>query len=215
METVIGMIDEAAAWLGTKGTDQWAAPWPSKLARDTRVLRGIRGGSTWIAEDHGEVVATITCRPQGNQKLWTAEEQLDPAVYVSRLIVSRQHAGDQIGAALIDWTGYQAQEAWKAQWIRIDVWTTNIALHNYYEKQKFAPVRICQFDDPHSYPSAALFQKPTAEIDTDAVARFIVVNSRALEPDRPDGMSLQPCPRAIAARPAAPAPRMIGSTRSG
>jgi hypothetical protein len=29
METIIGMIAEAAAWLGIKGTDQWASPWPS------------------------------------------------------------------------------------------------------------------------------------------------------------------------------------------
>ena len=72
METIIRMIDEAAAWLGTKGTDQWASPWPSQTARDARVLRGIRGGSTWIVEEHGEAVATITCRPQGNQ-----EELLD------------------------------------------------------------------------------------------------------------------------------------------
>jgi GNAT superfamily N-acetyltransferase len=193
METIIGMVDEAAAWLRTKDTDQWARPWPTRPARDTRVLRGIRGGDTWIAEDHDEPVATITYREHGNQKLWNTTEQDDPAVYVSRLIVSRQHMGDQIGAALIDWAGRQAVEAWGAQWIRIDVWTTNTALHNYYEKQKFVPVRICQFDDPNAYPSAALFQKPTSEIDPDAVGRFAAVNGNGRSP-HPDPVSLPACP---------------------
>jgi GNAT superfamily N-acetyltransferase len=193
VETIIGMVDEAAAWLGTKGTDQWAAPWPNRTARDGRILRGIRTGRTWIVKEQDEPVATITCRQHGNHKLWNSKEQGDPAVYVSRLIVSRKHKGDQIGAALIDWAGFQAVKAWGAQWIRIDVWTTNIALHNYYEKQKFAPVRICQFDDPRSYPSAALFQKPTAAIDPDAVARFAAVNGNSRSP-HPYLVSLRVCP---------------------
>jgi hypothetical protein len=189
MKTITRLIGEAAAWLGARGTDQWARPWPSEQARDARVLRGIRSGSTWIAEDQGEATATITYRRTGNHKLWNAREQRDPAVYVSRLIVSRKRAGDEIGAGLIDWAGQQALKAWEAQWIRIDVWTTNIELHNYYEKQKFEPVRICPFDDPDSYPSAALFQKPTAEIDADAAARFEVTGTSS-EPGRPGEMSL-------------------------
>jgi GNAT superfamily N-acetyltransferase len=190
MRTIIALIGEAAAWLTTKDIDQWARPWPSEAARDNRVWRGIRDGRTWMVENHGEPLATITYRRYGNQKLWNAQEQRDHAVYVSRLIVSRRHAGDEIGAALIDWAGSQALRGWGAQWIRIDVWTTNIALHNYYEKRKFRPVRICQFDDPDSYPSAALFQKPTAEIDQAAVARFIGPTDRSPEPDE---MSVLAC----------------------
>ena len=191
IETIISMIDEAAAWLGTKGIDQWATPWPTEAARNARVLRGITGGGTWMVEDDGYPVGTITYRQKGNQKLWTAGELCDPAVYVSRLIVSRKYMGNQIGAALIDWAGYQAWKAWKAQWIRVDVWTTNIALHNYYKKQRFAPIRICEFNNPYSYPSAALFQKPIAEIDPRAADQFTIVNGSSPGP----GMAaLQTCP---------------------
>jgi GNAT superfamily N-acetyltransferase len=182
METILRLINQAAAWLRTKGTDQWAEPWPNEEARNDRISRGIQGGSTWIAEDHGEAIATVTYREVGNQNLWTPSEQGDPAVYVSRLIVSRKRAGDGIGAALIDWAGYQAREEWEAKWIRIDVWTTNIALHNYYKEQQFIPVRVCDMED--NYPSAALFEKPTAEIDEAAVARFTKRVSRSLEPGR-------------------------------
>jgi hypothetical protein len=184
MKTIIDLIDRTAKWLGTKDTNQWAKPWPSEPARDARVSRGIRTGRTWVVEDGGELAATVTYRQNGNQKLWTAEEQRDPAVYVSRLIVSREWAGDRIGAALIDWAGSQALKAWEAQWIRVDVWTTNITLHNYYKERYFRPVRVCEFEDPDSYPSAALFQKPIAEIDKAAAARFVIVNGSLLEPGR-------------------------------
>jgi GNAT superfamily N-acetyltransferase len=170
--TIIGMIDEAAAWLATKDTDQWAKPWPSKTARDARVRRGILSLDTWIAEDHGKPMATITYRKFGNQNLWTPAELRDSAVYACRLIVRRRWAGDGIGAALIDWAGYRALQTWRAQWIRIDVWTGNLPLQAYYEKLGFAPVRICPDDESGSSPSGALFQKPTAEVNEVAATRF-------------------------------------------
>jgi len=184
MATIIGMIDEAAAWLATKGTDQWVKPWPSKTARDARVRRGILSLDTWIAENHGEPVATITYRKFGNQKLWTPGELRDPAVYACRLIVRRRWAGDGIGAALIDWAGYRALQTWKAQLIRIDVWSTNLALHKYYQEQGFAYIRTYQSYEPGSSPSGALFQKPTANVNEAAVTRFSQTISRPLEPDK-------------------------------
>lgn len=182
MNTISSLIDQAAAWLTTKDTDQWAAPWPTPDARDARVTRNIRGGSTWIAEYRGEPIATITYRETGNQKLWTPEERLTPAVYLSRLIVNRKHAGDHIGEALIDWAGCRALQAWKAQLIRIDVWTTNFALHDYYTKRGFRFLRICETAGPLIYPSAALFEKPTAEVNEAAAARFTEMASSAPEP---------------------------------
>jgi hypothetical protein len=53
------------------------------------------------------------------------------------------------------------------------VWTTNDALHNYYEKRGFQHYKVCGFKEDEYYPSAALFQKPTAEIDQESAARFI------------------------------------------
>ena len=172
METIIGLIDEAAAWLPSKGTDQWAQPWPSEAARDARVRRGLRDRRTWIVEDHGIPVATATYRQNGNQKLWTPLEQREPAVYLSRLIVARKYAGYEIGAALVDWAGQRGLWGWNAQWTRIDVWTTNVALHNYYEKRGFRWIRTCDLKEPDRYPSAALFQKPTAEIDPESASLF-------------------------------------------
>lgn len=173
MNRIIGLIDDARAWLRAKGTDQWAKPWPDPGARDKRVLRDLRADRTWLVEDECRTaVATITCSSEGNPNLWEPEEQLVPAVYVARLIVRRSRAGEAIGEELVDWAGLRALRDHCAQWVRIDVWTTNEALHNYYEKRGFRFYRNCQFPNGEYYPSAALFQKPIAEIDRTVPSRF-------------------------------------------
>jgi len=169
--TVISLIDEAAAWLDSLGIDQWARPWPTRAKRDERVVNGLRSGDTWMVQDSGLVIGTITYRSSGNEDLWTSVDRAEPAVYISRLMVTRSYAGLGIGSSLIDWAGKRAARAWDAQWIRVDVWTTNEALHNYYEKRGFDHVRICGYDR-ETYPSSALFQKPITEIDGAAEARF-------------------------------------------
>ena len=172
MPTILAMIDEAADWLGTKGTDQWARPWPSRESRDKRIQRGLRQKKTWMVELDGVPIGTVTLRRHGNRRLWTAQERRERAVYLSRLVVCRDYAGQAIGEALIDWAGARGAGAWGAQWIRIDVWTTNTALHDYYEKRGFRSYGDQRSAKINNYPSAALFQKPVAEIDEMAAARF-------------------------------------------
>jgi ribosomal protein S18 acetylase RimI-like enzyme len=169
---ILELIGSAAAWL--KGfTDQWAKPWPDKPARDARIEQAIQDRLTWMVTDSaGALVATVTYREHGNGMLWTPKEQAEPAVYVSRLIVSRDRAGLGIGSALIDWAGLRGKEEWSAESIRIDVWTTNLALHEYYKGHGFEHMRTLEFEDPWEYPSAALFQKPMADIDASSAAWF-------------------------------------------
>jgi GNAT superfamily N-acetyltransferase len=193
LPVILEMINDAATWLRTKNTDQWAQPWPSEEARDARVRRPLLSGDTWIVEEDGSPVATVTCRQHGNKTLWTRDERSKPAVYVSRLVVIRSVAGRGIGAALIDWAGQRGVRAWSAQWIRIDVWTTNVALHSYYEKRGFRHVRTEPFDK-ETYPSAALFQKPTSMADHTAEARFTEAPRRS-----PDSMRTPPGPPELVA----------------
>jgi predicted N-acetyltransferase YhbS len=184
LPAIYDLIGSSAAWLQRhKNTDQWTRPWPNKRDRDARVARGIKDGLTWMVEDNGTIAGTITCRERGNDKLWTEDELSRPAVYVSRLIVSRGRAGLGLGAALIDWAGLRGLEAWAANWIQVDVWTTNLGLHEYYKGQGFEHLRTLQFDDEWTYPSAALFQKPTAAIDVGCAALFTV--ARTALPERP------------------------------
>jgi GNAT superfamily N-acetyltransferase len=174
---IFGLIGKAAQWLqASKGTDQWARPWPNQADRDERIAQGIEHGLTWIAESNGSLLGTITYRQQGRDTLWTPEELSDPAVYVSRLIVGREHAGQGIGAALIDWAGLRGIREWQANWLRVDVWTTNTALHGYYKEQRFTHLRTVPFETEWEYPSAALFQKPSSDIDLAAARRFTEID---------------------------------------
>jgi GNAT superfamily N-acetyltransferase len=170
---IIGLIDSAATWLQRdKNTNQWAEPWPDEETRNGRITRGIVRGATWIVEDRGVLAGTITCRDRANPRLWTPAELAERAVYVSRLIVDRPYAGHGLGAALIDWAGVRGMEQWDADWLRVDVWTTNLGLHNYYKGQDFEYLRTVETECEWDYPSAVLFQKPTAAVNRASAALF-------------------------------------------
>lgn len=164
LRAILGLIDDSAAWLRSKDTDQWAAPWPDRLRRDARVIRGLRGGKTWIIWDGDTPAATITVAKHANPAVWpaSADEPSEPAVYVHRLITARAYAGWGLGAQLVDWAGLRAARQYGARSIRIDVWKSNEALHDYYRKRRFEFAGYCP--DP-GYPSGALFQKPVTAIE--------------------------------------------------
>jgi ribosomal protein S18 acetylase RimI-like enzyme len=181
---ILRLIGSSAAWLREqKHTDQWARPWPNRDDRDARIAQGIEDGLTWMVEDgEGALIGTVTCREHGNDKLWTAAELAERAAYVSRLIVSRDHAGLGIGAALIHWATARAVAKWRAGWTRVDVWTTNAALHQYYKDQGFEHLRTLHFEDPWEYPSAALFQRPAADARVKSAGWFEVAEEASLAP---------------------------------
>lgn len=165
-DAILGLIDDAATWLRTKNTDQWKSPWPDQAARDDRVMRGLAGEKTWIVWDGDVAAATVTLTPKLNPRVWSRPactcELSERAVYAHRLITARGHRGQGLGAQLIDWAGLGARSDYGAKWVRIDVWSTNAALHDYYLSTGFEPCGAC--DDP-GYPSGRLFQKRTARIE--------------------------------------------------
>jgi len=170
LDVIIGLIDEAAEWLRTRNTDQWAQPWPSEEERSHRILKDLQAQKSWIVWDEGcSAAATITADPE-DSPIWPKETLRDRAVYVSRLVVSRRHAGRGLGSGLLDWAGLSARRRLTARWVRVDVWTTNTALHAYYLRQGF---EFCGFSETiNHYPSAALFQKATERITPPADALF-------------------------------------------
>lgn len=162
---VRGLVREAADWLRThKDTDQWARPWPDRAGQRERILNDLLKGKTWITWDGDIAAATITVdidepRHQNEQPIWPDHRRHEAALYVRRVIVSRRYAGIGLGAALLDWAADVAQSHYGAELIRIDVWTTNIELHEYYEGQNFSR---CEGRDPEelaNYPSQALFER--------------------------------------------------------
>jgi GNAT superfamily N-acetyltransferase len=159
---VHSLLAEASDWLRVhKRTDQWAEEWPSPEVRIQRIGKAIQARRTWIAWDGVLAAATITASPN-HHGIWPKEKQREPAVYVRRLVVSRQYSGHGLGAQLLDWAGMRATSEYGARWVRVDVWTTNTELHEYYRRQGFEFYDLCADPD---YPSGALFEKPTEKIN--------------------------------------------------
>jgi len=157
---ILQLIDLVREWLPTIGTDQWKAPWPNENGRSERILAAIQAGRTWVARDGTRLAATVTVSPN-DHGIWPAESRRDPAAYVRRLVVNRSYAGQGLGAQLLDWAGLYARREYGAHWIRVDLWTGNTQLHEYYRRQGFQP---CGFSPIVGYPSAALFQRLIARI---------------------------------------------------
>ncbi len=124
-------------------------------------------GKTWIVWDGPIAAATITIDTEGpvdlnNQPVWPAHKRRGPALYVRRVVVSRGYAGIGLGAGLLDWAAEVAKRDHEAAPIRIDVWTTNVDLHAYYEGQRFTRQEGRDPRELGDYPSQALFER---EID--------------------------------------------------
>lgn len=100
-DSIVALIDRAAEWLHTKNTDQWAQPWPSERDRSHRIRRDLRAGKTWVATAGRALIATLTADSE-DSPVWPKESKGNPAVYVCRLVVSRTHAGEGLGAAFLD-----------------------------------------------------------------------------------------------------------------
>src|SRR2546430_5857635 len=178
--TVLTLIDTVAKWLREhKETTQWERPWPTEEERRQRIRADLGDDKTWIAWDGRRAVATITT-DRADHNVWPQERLGDQAVYVSRLVVDRAYSGQRIGARLIEWAGLRGRQQYGANWVRVDVWTDNYALHKYYTAQGFKGSGKSTIPD---YPASALFQKPTDEIPEAAAGYFQLTprgGSRAL-----------------------------------
>jgi hypothetical protein len=155
LPVVLAMRTEASEWLAKIGVDQWRQPWPTHEAMVERSAASIRAGETWmVRDDEGATAATVTLDTYADPQLWTTRERAEPAMYVHRLIVRRGWAG--LGTRILDWVSAKAGRQGN-DWIRVDVWTHNKPLHDYYLRNGFKHVRTLHSD----YPSGALFQRST------------------------------------------------------
>ena len=179
LDAVSGLVRDATGWLRAgRNTDQWARPWPDRARQRERILKDLLKGKTWLVWDGKTAAATITIDTDepldlNEQPVWPEHEHHRPALYVRRIVVGRSYAGCGLGAALMDWATDVAKIDHGAELIRIDVWTTNLKLHAYYEGQGFTrrPGR-----DPREladYPSQALFERDARRPGWDYTRLFL------------------------------------------
>ncbi|MDN3296444.1 GNAT family N-acetyltransferase [Streptomyces ficellus] len=156
---LLAFREEAAAWLSKLGSDQWRRPYPAD-----RLLASIEAGTVFMVRDGDATAATITLTPEAEEGLWTEAELSEPSMFVSKLTVARTHAGQDLGGRLLDWAGDRAYRA-AATWLRLDAWTTNRALQEYYLRHGFEHVRtVTEGDAVNGGPrvSGWLAQRRTA-----------------------------------------------------
>lgn len=159
LDTVVRLREEMKAELGRRGLDQWQSDWPD---RDT-MLAGFRAdveaGHTWFAEHEGQVVGMATINTSTAPGLWTEDETAD-ALFIHRLTRAVDAPVRGVGQILLNHAEQLAIEAGRS-WLRLDAWTTNRDLHDYYRRMGFRFVGIV---DHHS-PSAALFERPVRKAE--------------------------------------------------
>ncbi len=141
-------------WLAGLGSDQWSIG----LGEDgfaARVEASIDAGQTWVATGaHGVLTGTIAVDRWTNPGLWSAAELAD-AMIVHRMMTPLSAAGAGIGGALLRHADRLAVEA-GYRWLRLDAWTTNRALHAFYERHGFRHIRTVT---GHPSRSTALFER--------------------------------------------------------
>ena len=176
LDKVVGLIREAADWLGSRGIDQWQEPWPDRARQRERILNDLFKCKIWLVRDGKTTVGTITIDTDEpldaeERPVWPRDESQRPVLYVRRVVVSRRYARLGLGAALLDWAAQVAKTDHGAELIRIDVRTTNEKLHAYYEGQRFT-----RCPDPQGlgdYPSQALFERKVDVTRSDFTKLFI------------------------------------------
>ncbi|MBN1171799.1 MAG: GNAT family N-acetyltransferase [Micromonosporaceae bacterium] len=157
VDVLLAWRREIAAWITqTIGSDQWSTPYPRE-----RLAMWIDRGETAMVSlsPDSDPIATITASTWGDPELWTDEELKVPAHYLYKLSVLRPYAGQGIGECLIAWARDLAAKA-GSHVVRCDVWSSNMKLKTYYERQGFRYLRT----EP-DVNSGALFEIQATRID--------------------------------------------------
>lgn len=155
--TICRLRIQRTAWLTARGSDQWTVAGrglPIEIFARA-VGEALDAGETWIAEVTGEPAGTITVNDRSDPGLWSPWELAD-AVMVHYMIVDVRFAGQRVGHRLLAHAASLARQR-QRHWVRLDAWTTNTDLHDYYRREGFHLARIA--GPAASGPSRALFQR--------------------------------------------------------
>jgi GNAT superfamily N-acetyltransferase len=126
----------------------------------------VHAGETWIAEIDGEPAGTITVNDRADEGLWSPGEIAD-AVIVHYMIVDLRFSGHRVGAGMLAHAAVLAGRRHRT-WVRLDAWTTNDGLHDYYRRSGF---RLARLAGPQAQgPSTALFERRADSWPTPAKA---------------------------------------------
>lgn len=125
LDIVLGVLDEAAAWLQARGVRQWPDRFEPQWVRE-----GLQRGWTWLVSRGDEIAATVTL--DWSDALW--DDVGGTAGYVHRFAVRRSAAG--LGPVILDWAGASTRRQGGTA-LRLDCVAANGRLRAYYEAAGF------------------------------------------------------------------------------
>lgn len=122
---VLGVLDEAAAWLQSRGISQWPARF-----QVPHIARALGDGETWLVEVDDAVAGTVTL--DWSDPLWS--DVGGSAGYLHRMAVRRSASG--LGAVILAWAAEAARQH-GCDALRLDCVASNRQLCAYYEAAGF------------------------------------------------------------------------------
>lgn len=134
VETVVGILDDAAAFSRERSGHGWdVGQFGRELATGGPLAQAFDHGDVYLALRESMPIATVTLQWR-DELFWPGAP--DDAGYVHRLAVARAAHGLGIGRALIEWAAEQARARGKRH-LRLDTSAANSALRAYYERAGF------------------------------------------------------------------------------
>jgi len=125
VDDVLGVLNEAAAWLQDHGIAQWPARFEPSWIEEA-----ILQGETWLVEVDGAMGGTVTV--DWSDPVWS--DVCGDAAYIHRMAVRRRCRG--LGSVILARAAEMAREHSRAA-LRLDCVASNVRLRAYYETAGF------------------------------------------------------------------------------
>jgi protein-tyrosine phosphatase len=128
LPSVLGVLNDAAAWLAAKGINQWPSPFPADTVRAS-----INRGDTYLASADGRLAGTLAVY-WDDPRFWGPRPP--DAGYLHRLAVTPWARGIGVSDHLLTWASKHIAEAGR-DWLRLDCGADNPKIRSYYERLGF------------------------------------------------------------------------------
>lgn len=150
LPAIAQLLDKAGEWMRDQGiADQWPIRFPlSDLGQR------VNHGEIHVAYDGQTPVGTFALDWTADPEFWQDEHADADAGYLHRLAVARSHAGQGIGAQLVEHAATLVLRSGR-HLLRLDCAKHNTRLHDYYRQLGFTHIRT--IDLAHR-KSGALFE---------------------------------------------------------
>jgi len=134
---VLGVLDDAAAWLQSIGVrEQWPGSFSADPAWVERFTGWTAGGNVFLARDASGIAIGCFRLMREDTLIW--QDNTGRHVYLHSLAVRRSAAGSGVASAMLDWELEHAAGL-GAEDLRLDCWAGNERLVKYYEASMFEP----------------------------------------------------------------------------